>query len=154
MPESLGDILLILVALMAASVVVAVIGLLAIMRHVRNLRIPREADFFTAIRMIPLALVILLDLLDFGLDIFAAPISWIVLDRMGLPQLRNKAAIEALIPFTSPIPTFTLCWIAARLFNLGEPAVRYIEYYNRRRQTGQLPDRRPPTIIDMDDRYR
>src|SRR3712207_9069808 len=33
--------------------------------------------------------------------------------------LRNVATIEALVPFTQPIPTLTLAWFAARLFNLG-----------------------------------
>jgi hypothetical protein len=55
-------------------------------------------------------------------------VSWIVLDRLGLRGLRNKAAIEALIPFTQPIPTFTLSWVAARTLNLGdEPFTRGIE---------------------------
>ncbi|HRH41624.1 MAG TPA: hypothetical protein PKY82_08275, partial [Pyrinomonadaceae bacterium] len=52
-------------------------------------------------------------------DIFSAPIMWMVLDRMGLPNLRNKATIEALIPITNVIPTFTVSWFAARLLNLG-----------------------------------
>jgi hypothetical protein len=51
-----------------------------------------------------------------------------VLDRLGLKGLRNKAAIEALIPFTQPIPTFTLSWIAARTLDLGEdPIISVIE---------------------------
>jgi hypothetical protein len=101
-----------------------------------------------------LVLVILLDLLDFGLDLFSAPIMWVALDRMGLPNLRNKAVVEALIPFTQPIPTFTLSWIAARLFNLGAPDIAAVERYARRRAPGRLPpgeSRRRTRIIDMDD---
>ncbi len=113
----------VLLALMGASVVVAAGGLLLIARSIRRLNIPREADFFTTMRLIPLALVVLLDLLDFGLDVFSAPVSWIILDRMGLPSLRNRAAIEALIPITGPIPTFTIAWVASRLLNLGEPEI-------------------------------
>src|SRR6185295_6974340 len=79
------------------------------------------ADFFTTMRYVPLGLVVLLDLLDFGLDLFSAPFIWIALDRMGLPNLRNKATIGALIPITNVVPTFTLCWFAARLLDLGEP---------------------------------
>ena len=124
MNETLGNVLLIVLALMGASIVVAIVGLLAVARSIRRLRIPPDADFFTTMRFIPLALAVLLDLLDFGLDIFSAPIMWIALDRMGLPNLRNKATIEALIPFTSVIPTFTVCWFAARLLNLGDPAER------------------------------
>ena len=77
---------------------------------------------------------------------------WIALDRMGLPNLRNKATVEALIPFTSPIPTFTASWIAARLLNLGEPPYRPARRDWERRDMRRSQRRRPPTIIDMDDR--
>ncbi|HEU4327648.1 MAG TPA: hypothetical protein VFS21_31200 [Roseiflexaceae bacterium] len=127
----------VLLAVMGASVVVAAGGLLLIARSIRRLNIPREADFFTTMRLVPLALVVLLDLLDFGLDIFSAPVSWIILDRMGLPSLRNRAAIEALIPITGPIPTFTISWVAARLLNLGEPEIIDAESYRP-----ALPERR------------
>jgi hypothetical protein len=50
------------------------------------------------------------------LDILAAPVVWVVLDRLGLRALRNVSAIEALIPFTQPIPTLTASWIWVRLF--------------------------------------
>jgi hypothetical protein len=78
------------------------------------------------------------------------------MDRMCLYNLRNKATIEALIPVTNVIPTFTVCWFAARLFNLGMQPWPY-ERDNRadrpraesRRREG-LP-RRPPAVIDMDD---
>jgi hypothetical protein len=84
-------------------------------------------------RYVPLVLVILLDLLDFGLDIFSAPVSWLILDRMGLPNLRNKATIEALIPITGAIPTFTISWFAVRLLNLGDTDVlSSVEHYASR----------------------
>src|ERR1041384_8223445 len=121
MDESLWRFLTVLGLIMGACVVIALIGLFALTRSIRRLRVPPHADFFTTMRYIPLPLVILLDLLDFGLDIFSAPIIWIALDRMGLPNLRNKATIEALIPITNVVPTFTLCWFAARLLDLGEP---------------------------------
>jgi len=68
---------------------------------------------------------------------------------MGLYNLRNKATIEALIPITNVIPTFTVCWFAARLFNLGMPPWQYEsdDWADRPRA---LP-RRPPHVIDMDD---
>jgi hypothetical protein len=152
MGDSFNNLLLVLLALMGASVLVALIGMLLLARRIRRLGIPRDADNFTTMRYVPITLVVLLDLLDFGLDVFSAPISWILLDRMGLPNLRNKAAIEALIPFTQPIPTFTLSWLAARFLGLGDP--------------GRLPSPGPwegwearsgpwqhkPTIIDMNDR--
>lgn len=123
-------------------VTIAVIGLALLVRSIRSLNVPRSADFFTTMRMVPLALVILLDMLDFGMDIFATPLVWLFLDRMGLPSLRNKAAIEALIPFSGPIPTFTLAWAAARLLNLGEAEMRVAERLSKSRQN----------IIDIDAR--
>ena len=152
MDESFWRVLTVLGLVMAACVVVALIGLVALTRSIRRLRVPPEADFFTTMRYIPLPLVILLDLLDFGLDIFSAPIMWIALDRMGLPNLRNKATIEALIPLTNVIPTFTVSWFAARLLNLGEPTQIY-DHDNwdepDRRRSRSLPRR--STIIDADD---
>ena len=128
MNEGLSNLLFWLLVAMGAALAVAVLGLALIWRQVRRLNVPPNAGFFDTLRYVPLTLVILLDLLDFGLDIFAAPVSWIVLDRLGLRGLRNKAAIEALIPFTQPIPTFTLGWVAARLFGLGdEPFTRVID---------------------------
>jgi hypothetical protein len=147
--ESLSGILTILLIAMAVSIVVACIGLVALARGIRRLRIPPDADFFTTMRYIPLILAIMLDLLDFGLDIFSAPIMWIALDRMGLYNLRNKATIEALIPVTNMIPTFTACWFAARLFNLGMPPGSY-ESNDWADRPRALP-RRPPAVIDMDD---
>jgi hypothetical protein len=149
MTDSLRDVLVIVLALMGASIFVAIAGLLALARRIRRLDIPHDADFFTTMRHIPLALVVLLDLLDFGLDIFSAPIIWIALDRMGLPSLRNKATIEALIPFTNVIPTFTVCWFAARLLNLGVP-LPPVAYDQWGRPHSRI--RREPEIIDVDRR--
>lgn len=144
--ESLRSVLTFVLIAMGVSIVLGCIGLAVLARGIRRLRIPPDADFFTTMRYIPLPLAIVLDLLDFGLDIFSAPIMWIALDRMGLYNLRNKATIEALIPFTNVLPTFTLCWLAARLLNLGDQdwprgAVRRESY-----------SRSTPQIIDMDDR--
>jgi hypothetical protein len=160
MGEALTEVLSFLLFIMGICLVLAVIGLAAIAQSIRKLQVPRDADFFTTMHYVPLSLMIMLDMLDFALDIFAAPISWIVLDRMGLPNLRNKAAVEALIPFTGPIPTFTIAWFLARFLDVGgtpgnqhvERSSRYLpeEPYHSRRD---LRQRRPPTrIIDMDDR--
>jgi hypothetical protein len=147
--ETLRSMLTILLLVMGVCVVVACIGLAILARSIRRMRIPPDADFFTTMRYIPLPLAIMLDLLDFGLDIFSAPIIWIALDRMGLYNLRNKATIEALIPLTNVIPTFTVCWFAARMFNLGIPPWLY-QRGDWAEQPRALP-RRPPTVIDMDD---
>ena len=149
MNDAFGNILTTLLIVMAVCVVVSLLGLLAVARGIRRLRIPADADFFTTMRHVPITLPILLDMLDFGLDVFAAPISFVILDRMGLRGLRNKAAIEALIPFTQPIPTFTLGWIAARMLGLGgtpdSAGYGASSGYDRRSLPG-----RSPTIIDMD----
>lgn len=146
-------------AIAAVCLVVALLGLALIARQIRRLRVPRDADFFTTMRHVPLTLVVLLDLLDFSLDIFSAPLMWVALDRLGLPNLRNKAVVEALIPFTNVIPTFTLGWVAARALNLGTPPGAYNPYrpdYERLRGDGDDATRYPPEArerrrtIDMD----
>lgn len=105
----------ILVILALAAVVLA----LAFQR-LRRIRVPANADFFTTIRAVPLALVVGLDLLDLGLDFLSTPVVWYLLNRLNLGALRNVASFEALLPFTGPIPTMTLAWFAARALNLGQ----------------------------------
>jgi hypothetical protein len=58
--------------------------------------------------------------LDLALDSLSAPIIWLILNRYDLKALRNVGAVEALIPITGPIPTLTIAWFAARIFNLGQ----------------------------------
>lgn len=87
----------------------------------KKLRVPAGADFFTTVRAVPLPLLVGLDLLDLGLDVFSAPIIWFVLNRLKLQKLRNVATIEALIPFTNVLPTLTVAWLLAHLFKLGRP---------------------------------
>jgi hypothetical protein len=90
------------------------------LRRVR-LRLAPNSDFFTTLRAVPFSLVVGLDLLDLALDVFSAPIIWFILNRYGLQALRNVATIEALIPISAPIPTLSIAWLAARIFNLGTP---------------------------------
>jgi hypothetical protein len=115
----LTDLLKILAVLMLSALVLGAVALTMAVRKLRRIRLPADADFFTAVRAVPFSLVIGLDLLDFALEVFSAPIMWVLLDRTGLKALRNTAAIEALIPITGPIPTLTIAWLAARMFNLG-----------------------------------
>lgn len=119
--EQFGDLLRWLLLAMGIALVLGALGLALLWQRIKRLNVPRSAGFFTTMRYVPFSLVLVLDLLDFGLDILAAPVSWVALERLGLRGLRDKAAIEALIPFTQPIPTFTLGWLAARLLNLGDP---------------------------------
>ena len=104
---------------MLVALVLGLIVLAQAYRKLRRIRLPPDADFFTTVRAVPLSLVVALDLIDLGLDIFSTPIIWFVLDRLRLQSLRNVASFEALIPFTGPIPTLTLAWFAARTFRLG-----------------------------------
>lgn len=110
----IGVIALVSLVLSAAILAVAI-------RKLRKIRLPSNADFFTAVRAVPLSLVVGLDLLDLALDSFSAPIIWFILNRSGLQALRNVASVEALIPISGPIPTLTIAWFIARVFKLGQP---------------------------------
>ncbi len=118
-----GAVLKLLATVAAIALILAGIALawaFRVLRRIR-LRVPPQADFFTTVRAVPLSLVVGLDLLDLALDVFSAPIIWVILSRFGLQALRNVATIEALIPISAPIPTLTIAWLAARIFHLGEP---------------------------------
>ncbi|HEX4962180.1 MAG TPA: hypothetical protein VF173_15195 [Thermoanaerobaculia bacterium] len=104
-----------------AGVVLSALLLAVAFRRLRRLRLPPDPDFFTTVRAVPLSLVVGLDLLDLALDSFSSPIIWFLLRRLNLESLRRVATVEAILPFTGPIPTLTLAWIAARMFNLGQP---------------------------------
>jgi hypothetical protein len=92
---------------------------------VRHIQVPVDADFFDALRVTPLPVVILLDLLDLTLDIFSAPFSWVILGRLGLEPLRMVTVVESLIPGTSFLPTMTIAWVIARFWrNLRIPSLR------------------------------
>ena len=90
-------------------------------RKLRRIRISADADFFTTVRAVPLSLVVGLDLLDLALDVFSTPITWLLLDRLGLKALRNVATVKAAIPLGDMIPALTLAWLAARYLKLGRP---------------------------------
>ena len=115
----LVDLLKIFAVVALIALVLAAVALAVAIRKLRRIRLPADADFFTAVRAVPLSLVVGLDLLDLALDVFSAPIMWVILNRTGLQALRNTAAVEALIPITGPIPTLTIAWFASRVFNLG-----------------------------------
>ena len=108
-------------AIALTALVLSVIILAVAFRRLRRLHLPPNSDFFTTVRAVPLSLVVGLDLLDLALDSFSSPIIWFLLRRMNLESLRKVATVEAILPFTGPIPTLTIAWIAARMFNLGQP---------------------------------
>jgi hypothetical protein len=100
---------------MLLSVVAASLLLALTYRRLKRLRIPPGADFLTTLRHVPLTLVLFLDLLDFGLDFFSAPIAWVILGKLGLQSLRGVTVVEEIIPGTQLLPTMTAAWFAARL---------------------------------------
>ncbi len=124
----------VLLSLLLIAVLLGALILALVWRRLRRVRVPPNADFFTTVRAVPLGLVVGLDLLDMGLDVFATPIVWMILSRFNLQSLRNVAAVEALVPFTQPVPTLTIAWFAARLLNLGT-----------------APSRPDPTILEADE---
>ena len=81
----------------------------------RKLDVPPNATFVETLYYTPLLVVVAVDLLDLAFDFLAAPLSWTLLDRLGLKALRGVSTVEALIPGTQLIPTMTLCWIGARI---------------------------------------
>ncbi len=96
------------------ALVLSILLLFFAYRRMRRLNIPADAGFWETIAVTPFIVVLGVDLLDFALDIFALPFTWVILDHMGLKALRNVSSVEAFIPFTQPIPTLTLCWILAK----------------------------------------
>ena len=82
--------------------------------RIRRIQLPPGVDAMTALRLTPLSVVILLDLLDLSLDFLSAPIAWIILTRLGLGPLRGVTVVESIIPGTQFIPTMTLAWLFAR----------------------------------------
>lgn len=105
-----------LLTLMGISLVLALLLLVFVWRSVKRLNIPPDATFGETLQLTPISVVLMIDLLDFGLDFLAAPVAWIILDRLGLKALRGVSVVEAFIPLTQAIPTMTLAWIWVRLF--------------------------------------
>ena len=111
----LNTLFVIFLALIGLAMLLALVLIVWIVMRVRRIDLAPNADFMTALRATPLAVVIVLDLLDFALDIFSAPISWLLLGYLGLAPLRPVAVIKDLIPVTNFIPLMTLAWLYARL---------------------------------------
>lgn len=105
-----------LLTLMGVALLLSLLLLLVVWRQVKRIHIPHDATFGETLLLTPFLVVLMIDLLDFALDFLAAPISWIILDRLGLKALRGVSVVETLIPFTQAIPTMTIAWIWVRLF--------------------------------------
>lgn len=141
---TLSDVLQALLVVSAVALGLAVLVGLWVWRSVRRLRLPPDATFVEAMRLTPFSVVLLLDLLDLGLDFFSAPISWMILSRLGLQQLRGASVLEAVIPGTQAIPTMTLAWLLVRLFGPRLEEIPWLEQAaNRgaRRRLEEIPKR-------------
>ena len=137
-----SELLRLLAIVSVISLTLALLVGLWVWRTVKKLRLPPDATFVQAMRLTPLSVVVLLDLLDLGLDFLSTPISWVILSRLGLQQLRGATAVEAIIPGTQAIPTMTLVWAAVRLFSprLDEmPFLRETVEQRARRPLSELP---------------
>lgn len=114
--EFLRNFGLTLLTFMGVALILALLLLFIVWRQVKRIDIPPDATFGETLKLAPFLVVVMVDLLDFALDFLAAPIAWIILDRLGLKALRGVSVVEAIIPFTQAIPTMTIAWIWVRLF--------------------------------------
>ncbi len=99
------------------ALLISIILIAWLLFKIRRIRLMPDADALDALRASPLSVVIVLDLLDLALDIFSAPISWFLLDRLGLKPLRGAAVIKDLIPFTEFVPAMTIGWVGVRVYD-------------------------------------
>jgi hypothetical protein len=116
--ETWRDLGIILLVIMVVSVTLGTIILAVGWRQLKRMNIPQGIGFAETLHYTPFLIVLAIDLLDLGLDFLAAPVSWVILDRLGLKALRGVSAVEAFIPGTQFIPTLTACWIGVRLFGI------------------------------------
>lgn len=133
----------VLILVILGVLVVALIVLLVMaVREMRSIEVPPDADFFETMRLIPITVPLALDLLDFIFDsvipvfggFLGAPISWLLLDTMGLKSLRAITAVESFIPATQLIPTLTAGWVLARTLKPSGPSEAEVNYRSRSRR--------------------
>lgn len=114
-PLDYKNLLSIFLILMGIGLVLIVLLLGWVILRIRKIQLPPDADAMTALRLTPLSIVILLDLMDMTFDFFSAPLAWVLLGYLGLAPLRGVTVVEAIIPGTQFLPTMTAAWIVARL---------------------------------------
>ena len=121
-PEAVTEFLrnfgLIIGAVILVSLTIVTLLFIVAIRQVRHIDVPPGAGFGETLLHTPFVVVIMIDLLDATLDIFAAPIAWVMLDYLGLKALRAVSTLEALIPLTQWLPTMTAAWIWVRIFGV------------------------------------
>ena len=115
-PDTVQTASYIILGVMGISLLLALLLFLFVVRQVRKIDVPPDAGFQETLLYTPFSVVLMIDLLDLGLDFLSIPFTWVILDRLGLKALRNVSVVEAAVPFTQAIPTLTLAWIGARFF--------------------------------------
>lgn len=129
--EFIRQFALIIVLCIGSALLAAVVLFIVAARQIRNLDIPEDADFFETLQHVPITIPLALDALDMAFDFFAAPISWIILELLGLRALQMITVFEGLIPGTQLIPTMTLAWGVSRIMGdkRRSPARRALYQY-------------------------
>ena len=117
----MADMVRTLLIIAGMGMLLGLVGLALIYRRLKHLNIPPHATFRETLQRVPLSVVVVLDLLDLGFDVLAAPFMWVLLSRFNLQALRRVSVIEALIPGTQFIPTLSASWLAVRMF---DPAMK------------------------------
>ncbi len=135
-PDLIRESLLIIVICMGAALIGAIALLVLAARQITELDIPEDADFFTTLQSVPITVPLALDLLDLAFDIFAAPISWIILEFLGLQALQMITVFEGLVPGTQLIPTLTIAWFISKGMKNKKPTKTRsaLEQYQLERQ--------------------
>lgn len=113
-PEEFQQFVAIALVVAGVSLVLALLLIVWVIWRVRHIDLPANADFVTTLQATPFVVVLVLDLLDLSLDIFSAPVAWILLSYLGLKPLRTVTTVESLIPGTQLLPTMTVAWIIVR----------------------------------------
>ena len=116
MPQNITwqNVLIVLGAFCGIGLAGAVTLLVLAFQQVKEIDVPENADFFETLQLIPITVPLALDFLDLAFDVFSAPISWVVLEMLGLRALQMVTVFESLIPGTQLIPTLTVCWFVAK----------------------------------------
>ncbi len=117
--EFLRTLGLVLLTGMAIALLLSLLLFIFVIRQLRKIRVPAGSGFSETLRYTPFLVVVFIDLLDFALDVLAAPFAWIILDRLGLKSLRGVSVVQALIPLTQAIPALTISWIAVNWFGIS-----------------------------------
>ena len=151
--EFLRNSLVIIIACMGAALVGAIALLVVAARQIAEIEVPEDADFFETLQHVPITVPLALDLLDLAFDIFSAPISWVILELLGLQALQLITVFEGLIPGTQVIPTLTIAWLIARGMKKKRrtplrSALRDYQLSERQARQARLRSGRPASLAD------